>query len=682
MSYLAYSDLYNLFLTGEAQLRCTMTHSALFLVVNRDSFSKFPCTALGMRHLRELTITCSSSEWFGPFTFTSDVFPKYGPCLSLEKLCIRFWQSFEVLHPAAQLSWCCPNLKHLELVGSTVTLRESMLWDLPAGIQVLILKNLGCFRVGHLLEAASVLPLLPKNLYHLELPTLDTTLVELETEDESVLPRNLRILRLENLNESRILLHLPSKLEECYFSLSSLMATSAPSEIHASTLPLSLRVLCEEPLLGLVVLDVDEPLPPDMETLSVQVNLNPSIKRLHQVFPSSLRRLPSNITIPSHNHHEDVDFGDLFLDYAKFPNLRSIDTTKFEKKTAPNLLCKLWSSCRHLTALNLGSHRLDRIKAFLQNDDYPNSHMDVDTDETFTRLGLSHLPSSLKNLALTIADIDTFREIPRQLEKLSILGSGTTDANFLHGCTWTCFLPPKLTWLKIPQEFITDPSTVNSVLTTCANLKIFDCGLHENILRDPKLFSLNNKAHPLQKLFILSLGVELDEFSWFENLSHFSESLLELTLDIQGSHVFRLTKHLELLPKSLKRLTMNLRATFETNALSKLPKSLFGLKLSISCPPDKSTITLSNEHFANLPQKLYFLKVDVRGVSRLTKHVVSLLPPDIHYMNITTHDREQRPLLLAIRRYYESNPKKWAGYVPPHLTPGLLPLRCCFPPEY
>lgn len=813
-THLSYGDLCNLFMTGERQMRCNVIQAAQVLHFRGEPFSKFPYTAFSMRQLRDFTVSCTTSDFYGPFSFSSDCFSRWGPCKTLEKLSIRFWQSFEVLHPAAQLSWCCPNLKHLELIGSTITLRESMLWDLPGALEVLILKNLVCFRVAYLLDASSVLPLLPKDLYHLELPTLDTTLVEFENEAPNIpptlglssaptappsatyppnsslpssntslsshyytspmsknaetndsnfastltaptststaalastspntsprssisssntkdLPRNLRFLRLENLNESRILAYLPPRLEECYFSLSALTTTAAPSELSGSVLPKTLRIFAEEPLVGLVVLDVDnEPLPPEMELLTVQVNLHPSVKRLHDVFPSTLRRLPSSIVLPPYNHHEELESGDLYLDYSKFPNLKSIDASKFEKKLAASLLNKIWTFCHSLTALNLGPHRLDRLKALLNNDttaDTP-TYMDVDYERGnagngsngsnganasygayganngannaytgasnasgngsfFSRLCLDHLPSCLKNLSLTIGDIDTFREIPPQLEKLVIIGSGGSEfGNFLHGCSWSSFLPAKLTSLKIPQEFVLDAATINAILDRCPLLKSLHTGMRQSVLKDSKLFALpKQEIHPLEKLSIWSIGVELDEFSWFDNLKHFAGSLADLSLDVQGSQTLQLANHLELLPKTLQRLTLNIRATFEVDALSRLPPSLFGLKLSISSPPDKSMITLSNEHFANLPAKLYFLKVDVRGVSRLTKHVVCLLPPDIHYMNITTHDREQRALLLAIRRYYECNPKKWASFVPPHLTPGLHPLRCYFPAEY
>lgn len=813
-THLSYGELCNLFMTGERQMRCSVVQAAQTLHFRGDAFSKFPYTAFSMRQLRDFTVSCTTNDFYGPFTFSSECFSRWGPCKTLEKLSIRFWQSFEVLHPAAQLSWCCPNLKHLELIGSTITLRESMLWDLPGALEVLILKNLVCYRVAYLLDASSVLPLLPKDLYHLELPTLDTTLVEFENEAPNIpptlglssapttsgpsayalnpsstssndtitpkydpspvprsaetndknlsstslpptstssanmtstppntsprssisssgtkdLPKNLRILRLENLNESRILAYLPSKLEECYFSLSALTTTAAPSELSGSVLPKTLRIFAEEPLVGLVVLDVDnEPLPPEMELLAVQVNLHPSVKRLHDVFPPTLRRLPSNIALPPYNHHEELEFGDLYLDYSKFPNLKSIDASKFEKKLAASLLNKIWTCCPSLTALNLGPNRLDRLKALLGNDasaDTP-TYMEVDYDHNqgrgagyghngslnsshgnnhnnhhgnnhnggnnaqlngswLSRLCLDHLPSCLKNLSLTIGDIDTFREIPAQLEKLVIIGGGGSElGNFLHGCSWSSFLPAKLTSLKIPQEFVLDAATINAILDRCPLLKSLHTGMRQSVLKDSKLFSLpKQEIHPLEKLSIWSIGVELDEFSWFDNLKHFANSLADLALDVQGSQTLQLANHLELLPKTLQRLTLNIRATFEVDALSRLPASLFGLKLSISSPPDKSMITLSNEHFANLPAKLYFLKVDVRGVSRLTKHVVCLLPPDIHYMNITTHDREQRALLLAIRRYYECNPKKWASFVPPHLTPGLHPLRCYFPAEY
>lgn len=682
-TYLSYHDLYNLFLTGERQMRCSVVQAAHVLDLTTDAFSKFPYTAFSMRSLRSLSVTCNTSDYFGPFTFSADSFSRWGPCKSLEKLAARFWQSFEVLHPGAQLSWCCPNLKHLELVGATVALRESMLWDLPAGLEVLILKNLVCSRLGHLLDASSVLPLLPRDLYRLELPTLDTTLVDFEGEAEKILPKNLRILRLENLNESRILMHLPPRLEECYFSLAALTTTAAPSELSGGVLPRGLRIFAEEPLLGLVVLDVDDTLPPELEVLSVQVNLRPSVLRLHHVFPSTLRRLPSNIVLPPYNHHPDLEFGDLYLDYSKFPCLRSVDASKFEKKMAASLLAKIWSSCHSLTALNLGSHRLDRMKGHLEAAGH--AQMDVDTEETSNPscLGLAHLPNTLQNLSLTIGDIHTFRDIPPQLEKLVIIGGSSSEfGNFLHGCAWSCFLPQKLTSLKVPQEFIFDAATVNAILARCATLKSLDCGMRQNLLEDPKLLQLQKEKHSLEKLIIWGIGVELDELPWFENMKHFGDTLRDLSLDIQGSQHLKLAKHLALLPRTLQRLTMNLRATFEVDALSNLPDSLFGLKLSISCPPNKDLTTLSNEHFSNLPKKLYFLKVDIRGVSRVTKHVVCLLPLDLHYMNITTHDREQRALLLAIRRYYECNPKKWAGYVPPHLTPGLHPLRCYFPAEY
>lgn len=628
---------------------------------------------------------------------------KWGPCTALTKLEVRIWHSFLFLHPNTRLSWCCPNLRTLVLENSTIELVETMLTSLPEGIKVLKLDMLPHTRLSRLLDANIALPILPKGLEHLELPSLGYAPTKSEECEEmqnsGAFPQYLQILRLNELGDVHLLTKLPPMLEECRVSLASSGNSStaaACTEICVSAcFPNTLRVFEESPFVGVLSLEIDEPLPPSMEVLIVQTCVRPESLRNNlknygnsephsdffagsalakSLFPPSFRILPCSIQIPPSNINYSNEKCPFQLNFANFPLLEVFDASHFEKNTVALFLSQIWTGCRNLTTLKLGTIQLDTLTfSYQKKGELCQLHASENgmQEDFVSSLSLSLLPPTLTSLSIAIYDQSLIPQLPRTLKTLVVTSFGAAGYLPDMDTDWPSLLPKDITSLSTPRSMISTALDFNSVLDNLTKLVTLNCALDPVLCAEESLFNITSESHVLKELRIWGVGGDVTQLAWASHFRSKFPLLSEIDLNIPCGSSFSLSSFTKALPDSLKRLSLNLRATFEKRALSFLPANLAYLKLSLSSPLNPASVTLTDDHFANLPAKLYVLKIGTRGLSgRLTHRIISLLPPDIHYICISTHDREQRALAQAIMDYYFHT--RWSGYLPPYLSPASV----------